>query len=166
MARTKEEIAKYQAEYYAANTEKVKERVRLYQSANYEKIKAYKKAYRDSHKGEQKAWKTRNYERVKTSQKEWFAALPYQKAKWYHYRSSAKQRGIEWELTFDQFTDVILNTCHFCGAVGGSVDRKDSSKSYSPENVLPACSPCNKMKMDFDYDFFLSKCKEITKKHG
>ena len=164
--KTKEEIAKYHARHYEAQKERIKARVKAYTAKNRDKVLAYKKAYREAHKDETKAWKKRNYKHILTQNKEWFASLPFQKQKWFSYRASAKQRGIEWKLTFDEFSDVVLGICHYCGLIGGSVDRKDSMGPYSIENVLSCCPTCNRMKSIYTYDIFLEKCKLISKKHG
>lgn len=166
MVRTKEQISTYQKRYYVDNRERINARVRVYALENKDRVLAAKKAYRDSHTEESKLWKKENYQHILKSNKDWVEALPYEKQKWYSYRGSAKQRGIKWNLTFEQFSAILLASCHYCGAVGGSVDRKDSLKDYSPNNILPSCRPCNRMKSVFSYDFFIAKCAEINKKHG
>ena len=166
MVRTKEQISAYQAKYYEAQKERIKARVKAYALKNKDKIQAYKKAYRDEHKDETKAYKRRNYSKLLVQNKEWFGALPFARQKWFSYRGSAKQRGIAWNLTFEQFSDVILGICHYCGLVGGSVDRKDSMAAYSVNNILPCCSTCNRMKNIYTYEVFIEKCKLIAHQHG
>lgn len=42
--------------------------------------------------------------------------------------------------------------CHYCtgslNEYGHSLDRKDNSKSYTVDNVVPCCTDCNRTKGD------------------
>lgn len=42
-----------------------------------------------------------------------------------------------------------------------TVDRLDSNKGYTLDNCVPACWPCNEMKMDKTVEEFLNKNKQI-----
>lgn len=68
-------------------------------------------------------------------------------------KSKAKFREISWALTFDQWSAIVLGApCEYChkalDPTGSGLDRKDSDLGYSPENVVPCCGDCNKIKND------------------
>ena len=80
------------------------------------------------------------------------------------YRASAKRRGYEFELSFEEFTSLINKNCHFCGSEPTSrykyghyretkeinlyngIDRYDNTKGYTVENSVTCCSICNRAK--------------------
>ena len=74
------------------------------------------------------------------------------------YKRSAKQRGLEWDLTEKQFADITQKDCHYCGAkpnntanrkssfgeyIYNGIDRIDNNKGYTMNNVVPCCKRCN-----------------------
>jgi hypothetical protein len=54
----------------------------------------------------------------------------------------------------EEYAALISLPCHYCGGIFGTVqvgiglDRKDSSKGYSNDNVLSCCGTCNMIKGD------------------
>lgn len=66
------------------------------------------------------------------------------------FRSKAKGRQLEFNLTFDQFTQFLNNPCYYCAhplpTTGYSLDRVDNAKGYTSENVVPCCIECNRIK--------------------
>jgi len=97
------------------------------------------------------------------------------------YRSSARARGLSWELTGEQFDEITGQDCHYCGCppsmvkfnpyrnssewVYSGIDRKDSSIGYVPGNVLPACRVCNNAKSNMSYDEFMAWIARLTEYH-
>lgn len=67
----------------------------------------------------------------------------------------SKRRNIEFLLTFEQFKTLIHTDCHYCEGMfeknetGFGIDRKDSAFGYRPDNCLPCCTICNKIKNNF-----------------
>lgn len=65
-------------------------------------------------------------------------------------RSRAKKRGHEWEIPLEDFIVLRVLKCVYCngwtGNTGSGLDRKDSSKGYLSDNVVPCCGPCNRIK--------------------
>lgn len=66
-------------------------------------------------------------------------------------------RSIEWSLSDDEACDLIAAPCHYCNKLSialkrrsakglNGIDRIDSSKGYTSENVLPCCTTCNRAK--------------------
>jgi len=65
----------------------------------------------------------------------------------------AKTKNIEFGLTFEEFVYVRENPCYYCEnklhsktVYGVGLDRIDSSKGYTIDNVLPCCYLCNRIK--------------------
>lgn len=82
------------------------------------------------------------------------------------YVSSARVRGIQFLLSFEQFMTFWCKPCYYCDDPidGIGLDRIDSKGGYSIENVLPCCSKCNRMKTILTTDEFISMCLKIAKK--
>lgn len=74
-------------------------------------------------------------------------------ARFARLRHAAKQRGLEVTLTFDDYRRLMEDArCAYCSAApaatGHGVDRKDSKRGYTLDNVVTACDPCNRIKGD------------------
>lgn len=95
------------------------------------------------------------------------------------YRVNAKNRGIEWGLTKDQFRTLTQENCFYTGLppssvirrqggnyVYNGVDRMDNDKGYSMDNCVSCNSKVNTMKMDLHYSDFIVLCNLITKTVG
>lgn len=83
------------------------------------------------------------------------------KPKYQAYKSNAKIRKIEFELTLEEFKKIKNGKCYLCGEQAIGVDRKDNSKGYIEGNMFPCCGMCNRMKNHFEFEDFLKKCKQI-----
>lgn len=86
------------------------------------------------------------------------------------YKSSAKKRNIEWNLSREKFRELCLKKCFYCGRepdkiynpksnknVNGlmkisGIDRMNSHKGYMIENCVPCCEKCNKAKSAIEYE--------------
>lgn len=96
-----------------------------------------------------------------------------------HYKNGAVSRGLTWELTDDQFINIISKNCHYCGAepieiqslkrynktalpfMANGIDRVDPNKDYTIDNCVPCCIKCNRMKLNYSYKEFLSHINKI-----
>jgi hypothetical protein len=98
--------------------------------------------------------------------KEWQIKHPgYQNRPRHRYakfKSKANRRGIELALSFDEWFALIENAeCHYCHekirSYGISLDRKDSSRGYVQDNVVPCCGNCNRIRNEdlISYDEML-----------
>jgi hypothetical protein len=62
-------------------------------------------------------------------------------------KGSAKQRGLDWELTHAQYDTMMTMPCSYCGAplsgTGCGLDRLVPEKGYILGNVVPCCWLCN-----------------------
>lgn len=151
----------------------------------------YDKLYRERTK-EHRKQQTKEYrsrpdvrEKIKLGTKQWYSKNKSMvmfrhrqrdstiEGKIIRWKKGAKRRGIEWKLS----VDFILNLpriCHYTGLplvleVGKantlSIDRIDSNKDYSENNVRPCCSMVNAMKREFDEIEFVEMCKKIANHH-
>jgi len=91
------------------------------------------------------------------------------------YKGSAKYSGKIFELEYEDFKKLILQNCVYCGATPynkftyrekdyyyNGVDRIDSNKGYTWDNVVACCRPCNTAKMSYDAFEFLDRCERIA----
>lgn len=96
------------------------------------------------------------------------------------YQGHARNRGLPWNLSRDDFRRLTSLDCHYCGSapsqtvkghptsgdyVYNGVDRVDSALGYSPGNVLPACGTCNFAKKDMPYADFLAWIARLAGYH-
>jgi len=101
------------------------------------------------------------------------------------YRTTAKKRSRIFQLTREQCEVLFEGNCHLCGnepqkrkprkalrhswAYNG-IDRIDSTKGYTIDNVASCCTVCNFLKSNTPHYEFLSHIKRIAdyqySKHG
>lgn len=87
------------------------------------------------------------------------------------YKYNAKERSLEFSLSFEKFKELTSSNCHYCnrppfqekktlGGFGGyvynGIDRIDNAVGYIDENVVPCCGVCNKAKGTMSYGKFRS----------
>ena len=105
---------------------------------------------------------------------------PAHKYIWFNYKGSAKRRNREFNLTLEQFAHLIDKPCDYCGRAPSQtmspsqmrhssyatfryngLDRIDSTKGYTEENVVPCCKTCNELKSDKTREEFLAAIEAI-----
>jgi hypothetical protein len=95
------------------------------------------------------------------------------------YKIGAKKRGLPWELSNDECFVLFKQPCFYCGVCEYSlkkgigktsgdytyngIDRLDSSKGYSQENVVSCCWKCNNMKGSLSMLEFIKQVTSINK---
>lgn len=94
-------------------------------------------------------------------------------------KGQAKKRNKEFDLTYEQYKDIAIKDCHYCGSEPyekysqvknskkiklNGIDRVNPKIGYTIGNCVPCCGICNTMKMDRSLDEFLSKITEIYTK--
>jgi len=83
------------------------------------------------------------------------------------YITSATKKGREITIDFNDFSKLVTSACYYCNhnseteTIG--IDRIDNNKGYIKENCVPSCWKCNRMKRIYHPEFFLEKCKIMTK---
>jgi hypothetical protein len=108
------------------------------------------------------------------------AGVQARNAKYASYRKNAKYRDYSFDLTKDEFTDIILKPCLYCGSHLGNrekskndngdfeytgIDRVDNSIGYTLDNSVPCCKFCNLAKRDNSQEYFIEMCKKVAKEN-
>jgi hypothetical protein len=80
------------------------------------------------------------------------------------YKSTAKRRNIDFNITKEEFKKLWNKPCYYCGSeiVGIGVDRLDNTKGYQVDNIVPCCAWCNKMKLNYTKEEFINHCEKIV----
>jgi hypothetical protein len=93
------------------------------------------------------------------------------------YKTSAKRRNLDYQLTTEEFTQLVTGNCQYCGdsltqtkkgqgKTSGDfrytgIDRVDSSKGYTRDNCVSCCWLCNNMKSSTEESVFIEHVKKI-----
>lgn len=107
------------------------------------------------------------------------------------YKTSAKHRDIDFNMSLDDFISVASKPCFFCGngtaeynkwqepwtqtkgrfitaeekkaytITRTGIDRINNQMGYAPNNIQPCCKNCNRAKMDLSQEDFLSLIERI-----
>lgn len=128
---------------------------RRWERNNPDKVKSYRqKTYQKYRHNYIKQGVKRNIERRKKSPSFWF----------FKYRSGAKTRGFDFQLSLEDFERLWNKNCFYCNDIIPTIglDRVDSKVGYLPTNIVPCCRICNTMKMALPKDIFLAHCKKIV----
>jgi hypothetical protein len=87
------------------------------------------------------------------------------------WKYAAKTRGINWNLTLEELQKLPMS-CYYTNIAlvfdsnklnTVSLDRLDSQKDYSQENVVFCCEIINKMKQTLSVDEFVEFCQLVVK---
>lgn len=96
-----------------------------------------------------------------------------------NYINSAKERGVEFALSHDEFRRLTQSDCFYCGlkpaqtvksgskAMNGNylhngIDRLDSNAGYEGSNCVPCCITCNRAKHILSLDEFCDWIERLT----
>jgi hypothetical protein len=95
------------------------------------------------------------------------------------YQRNAKHNDREFGIPENTFIGLITSPCDYCGQPPSQklwqgvadkerqvfrwngLDRIDSTKGYTEENVVPCCKTCNELKSDKTREEFLSAIEAI-----
>lgn len=92
------------------------------------------------------------------------------------YRNAAKDRHLEFSVSFEEFSELIDKACAYCGSppvlhkrprnIGGDivrngVDRVVNAVGYVTGNCVPCCKICNRMKLNLSEQEFLDHIRRI-----
>jgi hypothetical protein len=100
------------------------------------------------------------------------------------YKGNAKKHNLIWILSREQAVKLFTGNCHYCGDPpsrtvkvlhkNGSftyngIDRLDSTKGYTSDNVVSCCTTCNykKSRMSFleFHDWIMKVAKNLSQKY-
>lgn len=119
--------------------------------------KCYNKKYKSEHPEETKAYnldyKKKNKEKEAAYDKSYSET---DRGRFAKAKTKAKQRGLEFSLTFEQFAEISNYICYYCedglcgrpSFQGAHLDRLDNNKGYTIDNVISCGALCNKLRMD------------------
>lgn len=87
------------------------------------------------------------------------------------YKTAAKKRKLDFELTLNQFTKMIQSKCFYCDRAPpensrNGIDRYNNSLDYSLQNCVSACKMCNSSKMEWSATSFVAICGHIATSAG
>lgn len=83
----------------------------------------------------------------------------------YKNDATRRNRNYEFNLTFEQFSELINKECQYCPTTPSrGVDRINNSLGYIISNCAPCCSKCNVMKMNKSLEEFYSQIEKIYHK--
>ena len=117
----------------------------------------YNKQYRELHADEAKIYNT-NYKENNREQAaeydKYYSEID--KGRFKKAKSKAKQRKLEFSLTFEQFVEISNYPCFYCedglcgreSFQGAHLDRIDNNKGYIIDNVLSCGILCNRIRMN------------------
>jgi len=92
------------------------------------------------------------------------------------YKKCAKRNNRKFELSIDEFREIVLRNCYYCGRkpnnrvhiqhlngtfIYNGIDRKNSDGGYTLDNVVTSCKDCNYAKRTMNIEDFLDLIKNI-----
>lgn len=82
----------------------------------------------------------------------------------YKYRASV--RNIEFNLTEDEFNEIVFGECFYCGYISqddhNGIDRLRINDVYKVGECVSCCGICNLMKSCIDFNVFILICIHIA----
>lgn len=88
--------------------------------------------------------------------------------KYWHYISRAHKNNIIFEMTKEDYKQIIGMNCYICNKKGMlGVDRIDNNKGYILGNVAPCCKTCNYLKYTYNiYDIYRKSYEIVLNKYN
>ena len=81
------------------------------------------------------------------------------------YKKGAKDRNLEFNISYDEYEALVKLPCHYCGIIQergfNGIDRRNSSIGYIIENSVSCCPMCNYMKGPLTESIFLNRVEHI-----
>ena len=77
------------------------------------------------------------------------------------YISRANRKGLEFQLSVEEFEEMISKPCVYCKEPATGIDRRNNKLGYTTYNSRPCCSKCNWMKGTLTEEQFIEQCKKI-----
>jgi hypothetical protein len=79
------------------------------------------------------------------------------------YKCKAKNRKIQFCLSFEEFMVFWNQPCYYCGLLisGIGIDRLDNALGYTVNNSVPCCWTCNAMKQDHSLTQWFSHMSRV-----
>ena len=141
---------------------------------NYDKVVMYNVNYRGRQHNENQEeylkrnaetmakWRENNPEKVKEINEK---NLKNMNKHLYNYIHKCEMNNINFELTKEQFEEIIIKPCYYCEIIQdkgfNGIDRMDSSRGYEQDNCVSCCDECNTMKGALDNSTFIRRAEHI-----
>lgn len=160
--RNKKRIAKYKRQHYKNNKESYREWGRRHRKENIDSYREREKRYREEHQ----EW-YREYEKS-------YRKINSAKIKRIQQRRRAKKLNLPHTLTvkdWKQALEFFNNRCSYCSTSQNKLSETlqqehiisvKNNGGYVKENIIPACSCCNKSKSSRDMEEWYREQKFFT----
>lgn len=97
-----------------------------------------------------------------------------------HMKSSAKQRGYIFDLSYDDVKELVTQPCYYCGSTYSNchrsksneqeygafyyngIDRVDNDIGYIKDNVVSCCATCNRAKSTMSQTEFYNWIQKVS----
>tara|TARA_B110000285_G_scaffold46692_1_gene52469 strand:+ start:1126 stop:2904 length:1779 start_codon:yes stop_codon:yes gene_type:complete len=94
----------------------------------------------------------------------------YSAASYNEYKRRADNKSLLFEITNDEYVELIADNCYLCGRDGSNeftngIDRIDNNLGYIMTNVKSCCGSCNYIKKDMELNELFEKMIMIYDKH-
>lgn len=139
-------------------------RLMKYNIEHADRIKAQKKEFYEKNKDKirearQKYLET-SREAINNKKRQYIKTL---EVRFSAYKSSAKQRNIDFNLTIDQFSELWQKPCTYCHADVNTIgiDRIDNNLPYQAGNIISCCFVCNNIKGDLSKEQMIEHLSKI-----
>lgn len=107
-------------------------------------------------------WRENNPEKVQEINQR---TLLNTKKHMYNYTNKCKNNNIIFNLTEEQFNNLIYMPCYYCASIEqkgfNGIDRMDSTRGYELDNCVSCCDECNTMKGALDNVTFIKRAEHI-----
>ncbi len=98
-------------------------------------------------------------------------------------KKSARNRGYSLELSEDMIFILVTSDCYYCGLSPNrqvaetqhmyepsklkwnGIDRVDSLRDYTLDNVVACCTQCNYAKRNYSSESFIEMCRRVAERH-
>lgn len=76
---------------------------------------------------------------------------------------SSKSRSLFNNISEEAYLALAILACAYCGGLSdGGLDRVDTARGYSADNVVPCCAICNRIKLNHDLTFLKTHLKRMV----
>lgn len=111
-----------------------------------------------------------NKKNLKIQRERWLNYYKEDRGRYNSLKNQAKRKNLELGITAEQYLNLMEEKiCYYCNgsinSTGSGLDRIDSSRGYTLENVVKCCKKCNQMKNDLSQSEFFEHLNSIYVKH-
>ncbi len=145
-----EKFQEYSKQQYENNKDEIIGRSREY----YLKNKRLIKEQRDLHKGEKSLYNKKHYLNNRDELLEYHRKQNKTlRGRFRTTKGHAKKRNLEFNLTFEQYSEIAIKPCYYCNdhfrieiGTGSGIDRVINTEGYHINNIVSCCAHCNYLK--------------------